>query len=306
VKAQQLTGAVDDLTNIANNKEAYQSMVHFFDQVDRLGRRKVLNGKEGLEQLLNFKKAASDVTWTLKQQAEERGHNVVSRNMSKYKELVDNGVKSNLGKRPGLKELYEKLNANHEVLSGHAADLSNALRASYGNGSNKSFQTLLNQVGAESGKNTVQKTGLNTIVQTAESLGLAQAGSMRHAHTMIKVNDAAIQMNPIMTKRVAGALTAAGGLAATGNPLLAAGAAAGGVAASPRTALFTSSVVNSMWKGKDLLQAGGRGFAKQLTDNPAALNAFVASIVQTPMMQEQVKQSLLNQAAQQAQPIQGQ
>jgi hypothetical protein len=164
-------------------------------------------------------------------------------------------------------------------------------------GGDEAFQTLLGKIGAQDGKNVVQKLGIRSLLKAAEDNGLSGAASaIKGSQQAIRVNQAAIAFNPIIKKNLIGqgSATAAIGSAVMGNPMMAGVAGAAAVVTSPRIALHTTALASSLWKGKDFVSGLTKEQLNKFVSNPALVNSFVQSVVQSPQIQQQTEQALMS------------
>lgn len=288
-------GTLGDGANIGIDDEAYRMVSKYFGQVSQLKGTAAKQGKEAAEQLLNFNKLASDITYGFKMQGDDAGLNVISRMMSKQHELIEGTVKKSFEQR-GSGELFSSLNSNYSYLKEQAAPLLAAMKQARKTGDSASYERLLTQLNAKGGKNVTKKLGVDALIDAAGKNGSKAGEAMKRLKHQIRINEAAISVSPYIKEGLLGkgSATFAAGALATGQMQIVAPLAAGAALQSPRLALKGVESLNALWAGKDFASRYG----SRLLENPAAVNAFLQPIIGANQYAEQATQMLQQTAAQ--------
>lgn len=287
-------GMLGDGANIGIDDDAYRLVQKYFGQVTQLKGTAGKQGKEAAEQLLNFNKLASDITYGFKTQGDDAGLNVISRMMAKQHELIEGSVKKSFEQR-GSGELFSSLNSNYSYLKEQAAPLLQAMKQARKTGDSAAYERLLTQLNAKGGKNVTKKLGVDALIDAAGKNGSKAGEAMRRLKQQIRINEAAISVSPFIKEGILGkgSATFATGALATGNLAVAAPLAAGAIIQSPRLALKGVESLNALWAGKQFASKYG----SRLLENPAAVNAFLQPIVGSQQYAEEATNMLRQKAA---------
>lgn len=276
------------------NREALKMVADFYNTVGKLGSLKGKTGPEAAKQLLQMSKVLDDITWQFGSVADDMGLSSLKVHMAKAHEMVRGAVAQRFS-GAGVAEKFSKLNGEYSMMKGTMADILEA-RQKYSRGiaGEEVFDRLLTKITSRAGANVPAKDTFNGALKLATERRLPEAAKLAQLQKTVRVAQAARAFNPLLGDGMLaqGSLTFAAG-SALFNPAMAATLAAGAAIRSPRLAMTTTNLVNTAWKGKQFLSTlTGKG-VERLVSDPAALNAFVATIDQTPMIQEGVKETLL-------------
>lgn len=281
---------------VAFDDEAYGLLSDYFKQLGNIRKIRGLKGKDAAKQLLQANRVLDDLSYKLAQQADDAGINSVRRRMAQYHEHVKGGMTRLFDEHAG-KGLFGNLQATYSSMKNEFSDLLSASRRAAKASSNAPYEQLLSKITSKPGKYATQKEGFNSALEIAEKYGSRQVKKIRAAQQAIRTNQAARAFNPIVRKDLLGGLAygAIGQAAYTGGLSI---PTAVGMAAvtSPRTQLNLIRATNS---GREFLMKIGTKGAETLFQDPALSQAFFQSIIQSPMIQEDVKSTLLGGSGEQ-------
>jgi hypothetical protein len=250
---------------------------------------------------MQFNKVLDDMTFKVRTMADNDGMVALANKMAGYHKSVRESVQGKL-KTQGVDELFEQMQRTYSSMQDEMGELlSVQRRAMRSDAPNTVYESYLKKLVARPGANSQAKEGFAAAIKTAEQYKSGLAQVFRDVQRNVRVNEAAIAFNPMIKPGLLGqtAATVAGGstvmAAVSGavNPAIPLGIGSMAVATSPRIAGNVAVLSNSMWAGKEWLARQNKQVLDSLLSNPAALNAFVNSVVQTPLVKDQVKSTLL-------------
>lgn len=296
IDAIQSTGSFDNnALKLASDPEAYALVKALHKNIDIAYGAAETTGKAAAKNMMAFKREMGDVLFSLSSKADDLGLNSMRKGFETYSNIVDTNVKGALD-NVGQGGLYSKLNSTWAQLSRELQPLSHTYRQSIRTGSDKSFETFLNKVRANPGKNQLSKSSLESVEQAAQALGdIEAARAVAASRTALEINDAALAFNPYISRPGGVDLGLATFGVLGGNPALVTALAVKKLAGSPQV---TKSMVNAsqnMWKGLGWLKSQPVEAINMMSKNPVAATAFINSQVDATALQNQLEQQMMSQ-----------
>ena len=282
-----------DVADAAFVSETHGALKSFFETLSSVSTQGA-RGERGVRQLMKASAVLDDVTYQLSQQGKDMAVNSIPARMAQFHDVVRKGVVQEFEKY-GAGKNFTALNDSYSQLRKPLEGLLKAARQAEKQGIDTPLENFVARLGTRPGKSEAVKEGFEQAVQVANNYGVGSAKAFEAAQTRIRANRAAGAFNPLFKPNVisgTATLGAAGSLA-MGNPVWAAGLAAGAVATSPRGAYGTTLLVNSMWKQKQFLEGLGAKGVQQLFSNDAARNAFATTVMQVPQVEQATQEHLL-------------
>lgn len=297
LKEMQASGKFGEFADLATNKQAYRQIMDAFRQIHKLSLSKPLSGKDGAKQLLDFQKVTNRITYTLKQQGVKERNSLTQSFAKKLNDRLKGRFEKTFDaftpKTSDGRSLYTALNEEYTAAKRALNVLENATK----NKANpKGLERFANMLVADGKRNVTEKEALRQLEETARRHGLDDLGSIQEARKALRINDAAVAFNPLAKPGFIGKGTQtvfAGSLGATalglgaGLPGAALAVGIGGAATSPRLAY-------TMMQGKNYISSLSTKQLEMLRQNPELLQGLIQTTLQTPMVEEGVKQKLLN------------
>ncbi len=325
-KAGEQTGVINPL---AADKESLKLISEAVDAVQKYGGYKDLTGKAGASQLLGLKKSIGDLTYRLKEVADDAALAPAQRILTQMHQALENTVASKfeLGKAVKStitgKESTNLFSAMNETYSQAARELSPLMRATASAtklSSDAPFEALSKQLLAGSGRSAVQKSALDGLVDIVSKKGGPAGKVIADGYTQLQVNQAAQSFIPIFRKGLATQLVTAGsaGAAAAANPAVAAPLLGAAVATSPRVGMMATQgamaagqavkkavatpaaqvAVKSAMQGMQTFRSLSSKAQAELLRNPQAINAWLTPMVKSTDLYNQYTNQLVQGASQ--------
>ncbi len=284
-----------DLSNATAglDDEAYGMMSGFFKQLIGLRGTVARRGPEGAKQALELNKVLGDMTQKLRVQGKESATNLIERRMAAYHEVIEKQFHSRFEKE-GLGEAFTGLNSTYRDMQMQMLPFLNAAKRAEKLGDGV-FEELSKKLASRAGSNLTARKSFPGALALAEKYGSARAKTLRELQQRVRVNDAALEFYPPVPSGLLsqGFMTFSAGSLATGNPAPALVAAAGAAIRSPRVGYHTINALDAAWQFKEMLQKMGKDGVRRFSENPTLVNAAVSAVVESPLMQEHVKEKLL-------------
>jgi hypothetical protein len=297
----------DEMGYLSRDKEAYKAVSGYFDDLTAFAGAKKSTGKQAAENLLTFKKIATDRAMAIQNMEKVRDIPNVRYLINQSRASVDNAIHSGL-KEAGVAGKFTEMNSTYSQLAEKFSPLLNANYRFEKSGDPKVYETLLGQFLAKPGKQVSNKFAVDAAIDAAEEHGLgSMAKQLSNAKLRIQVGEAAKAFNPLPSeskKRMAQiGWTTMGSLLATGNPLPAAAVGTGMALRTPMAAKTGVALSQAAFKGQQMLTKLPHEQLAKFLDSPQAVTAFTGAILQAPQIRNQVSDQLNSVMA--PQPPQG-
>lgn len=304
---QALSGEINPL--LADDK-SYNIVAKMADKLGLYSMANPKSGKEGAKQIMSFRKIIGDLTYSLKEEADDAALAPAARIIAGVNEAIDNNVlKSFQLKTPVKSSVTGQMSDNlllhtNEIYRKTLAELAPLTKAATSSmkqgGSDLPFQTLYNQLNSMQGRNTVQKSSFDSAIELLGRYGGEAGKNARNMLETIKDREAAAAFTPVFRKglyeRIGMGAAAGGGLML--NPALAGAAAGGVIASSPR---IGKSIVVGALQLKNTLSKLAPAQRMQFLNTPQAIMQAVGTVMGIPQVQTQTMNELMQQGVSAAQ-----
>lgn len=300
----------DGLGYLASDADAYGVMKGFYDELGTFAGGKNRSGIEGAKALLNFKKIATNLSYTLANKEVARGTPEVRFLINNARTSMDDAVFQEFNKA-GLGKDFVSLNSTYNSLSSQFSPLLQAKNQFEKTGNIKAYEPLLSTFLARPGKNASARFAIDDAIVAADSHGLkGLSKELIDDKLKIQVGEAAKAFNPIkpgVWKADALGTSQAGMMiyaAASGNPALAGAIVGAQVLRSPNTARAAIATVQGLSKGQEFVKNMSKDTANKFLSDPKAMNTFLLGVTQAPIVHQQAEEQLngiIGQAARGAQ-----
>lgn len=270
---------------ILSDPKGYSLLEDFVTHINRFAGQVDQVGKDGVRQFISFEQQLGQKIRELSLDAAEKGGKDVIEVLRGVKTSIQNkvssatstsltpaGAKNEAAKKfAELQTKYSQMKtALNPILDAHSAAI---------HGSNNAYTSLydnLFKVNALSSKGAMVKGSLK---EALKSLGQFSPNIARHVN-QINVNKAAIAAIPL----VRGGSVSQGLVGLATAPVT-----------SPRLNYHTAKLAGSALKGLEWMKTLDPNMKMQLFQNPKALSQFMSTVVNTPMVQDSVKNDLMGQ-----------
>lgn len=286
----------DEMGYLAVDSEAYAAVSGYFDDLARFANSAKSSGKQAAENLLNFKKIASDRAMAITNMEKVRDIPNVRHLINQSRAGVDKAIHNGL-KEAGVAGNFVEMNGTYSALAEKFAPLLNANYRFDKSGDPKVYETLLGQFLARPGKQVTNKFAVDAAIDAASEHGLGGlAKQLANSKLRIQVGEAAKAFNPLSTessrRMTQIGLSGVGGAVATGNPAWGAVIGAGMALRSPMTAKAGVNLAQAAFKGQQMLSRMPKSQIAQFMSSPEALTGFTSAILQAPAVRDQVSNQL--------------
>lgn len=291
----------DEMGYLSTDTEAYNAVKGYFDDLGKFANSAKSSGKQAADNLLTFKKIAADRAQAIQNMEKVRDIPNVRYLINQSRTAIDNTIHDGL-KQAGVAGQFTEMNGTYSQLAEKFSPLLNANYRFEKSGDPKVYESLLNQFLAKPGKQVTNKFAVDAAIDAAEEHGLGSlAKQLSNSKLRIQVGQAAKAFNPLPSeaKKTIAAGTAGMFLTAlaSGHPIVAAGIATSAALRSPSTAQAGVALTQAAFRGQQMLASLPKAQLKQFLNNPQAITAFTTTVLQSPMVQNQV-QSQLHQVMQ--------
>lgn len=272
--------------NTLSDEQGYSLLKEFVNHVNTFAKQKSLVGKDGVRQMMAFEQQTGQKIRELSLKASEIGGNAVIDTLKNVRISIQNKIMENSSKSlssAGVKKdvvgMFGNIQKQYSTLKDALRPILDAQTAAIKKGSSDAYTNLYNnlfKVSSLSPKGAMAKGSLDTALF---ALGKYSPNISRHVNQMA-VNKAAIAAIPL----------ARGGSVSQGLVGLATAPVT-----SPRLNYQVAKLAGSALKGLEWMKTLDPNMRSQLFQNPKALSQFMTTIVNTPMVQDSVKNDLMDQ-----------
>lgn len=265
-----------------------------------------MQGKAGASVLLDLKSKLFSSLRELQQTAAAAGSTNTAAVFAQVHSALDGAIQQSFDlKKPiissitgGLENnLYRVFNESYSTASKQLSPFSTALKAASASGSDVPFENLLATIAAKGGAKVAKKGQIDLGLQLIEKHGgIGGKDAIRNLDGVFE-NAVAAKFMPYVSKGTSNRFfgAASGGAFGAGG-LPAAGAVAGIHAlSSPRLQL---QAIKAAQSARQFMGQLAPKQMKLLANTPEAASQLVNSIIQTPLMQQGLKQTLIEQGRQ--------
>lgn len=291
---QQAEGAV----NVLSDPKGYRVLKEFVNDINRFAGQSSLPGKDGVRQMMAFEQNLGQKLRELTLDASENGGKAVIDMLKGVKTNIQNKILANSSqslKDAGLAKdvagMFSNIQKQYSVIKDAVNPILDAHTLAMRKGSTEVYANLYNnlfKVSALSPKGAMAKGSLDTAMY---ALGQFSPNIAKNVG-QIGVNKAAMAALPIVKPGLVGQGALIGGM--TGGVMVNPALAAPAVMMSPRLNSKVASLAGSALKGLNWMQNLDPQMKSQLFNNPKALQQFMSTVVNTPMVQEGVKNDMLS------------
>jgi hypothetical protein len=246
-----------DVPYLATDKEAYAMVKDYFNRLDVFANRPNVMGKQAVKDLLDFKKIAGDISYTLANSEKAQALPGIKKILDQARVGIDQQTRDSL-EASGTAALFDNMNTTFNKLKQELSPIESAYDQYRRNGNQKVFESLLTRFTSRPGKNASEKFAIDRMIDASKEHGLNSIVSdLTAAKTSLQVAEAAKAFNPIKPGVVKQAMVSGGGLMATGiavatqNPAWLVPAAIAKGVSSPA---ISNSVISGMLLGNKFLQ----------------------------------------------------
>lgn len=233
-------------------------------------------GKGEASRLLEDKKNLSSLLWATENNQALSSMGDVQGYIGGLRKQMDSITADHLDQY-GAKQLYVDMNKTYSTYKDELMPFIAANKSAKKRG-NAVYETLMNQLAQKEGKQEVRKHTLDNVVKLADQLGDKKAIEYFSSFDkQLKARDAAIALNPYVTKRSAGMLI--GSYAAFSlNWALGGAMMFGGAVTSPAVQQSVLRTNHAMFEGLKQLKSMSKAQLEFLQRNPQAATAIVRGI----------------------------
>lgn len=291
-----------ELSALATDKESLRLVREAASAISHYQNAKELGGKAGANQVLKLRKVLFDTTYRLKEVADDAALAPAQNILSAMKTAGDKSIyegfelsKEVVSKYSGesTSNLFSNMNAFYHTQMKDLQPLMRAAGQAAKQNSDIPFQTLSNTLVSSSGRNGVQKSAVDNLIDLIGIQGKA-GNDVAHAYKALHTNFAASKLVPNLRKSIISQSAAIGATAAlaAGNPALAGGMAVATIATSPKV---VSTVLANALKGKAMLKTLAPQQLGALVRTPQALQAWSQGVLGTAEVHNQTFNQLMQQ-----------
>lgn len=298
-----------EISPLLTDDKSYKIINELVDELSPYMNSKILRGKAGAHQLMQFRKTIGDFTYRLKEEADEAFLAPAQRILAQVNDAIDNNVIRSFDLKTPVKSsvtgretnnLLAHANESYKSILNQMEPLLKTARQGMKQNSDAPYETLYNQLGALQGKNEVKKSAFDAALDVIGNYGGAAGKAISQKNKDIVLRQAAAAFTPAFKQGLIsqGASTYGVGSVISGNLAGAGLAAATAGATSPR---LQKAVVTGALQFKNLLGSLAPAQKMQLLNDPQALGGAIGQIMSIPQVQTQVTNQLMQQGIQAAQ-----
>ncbi len=298
---------------LAQDKEAYGIMKQYYDRLGTFVGGQNRTGVAGASALLDFKKVATDLSYSMANTETARATPEVRMLINEGKSAMDDAVFQQF-KKAGLDQHFLDLNGTYSKLSDSFAPILQAKNQYDKSGNIRVYEGLLNTFLSRPGKNAASRFAIDDAINHAVTNNLGKlAMDLTDQKLAIQVGEAAKAFNPIKPGYLKADALGSGGAAMmmwaamNHNYTMMMAAAGTQVLRSPTTTRAAIATSQTMYSGQQWLANMGKQELNNLMTSPAAMNKFMTTVTAGAALHEQVKgklDSVLQSAQSQGQPQQ--
>lgn len=290
----------DDLGVLAADTAAYKVVSEYYKSIGTFVGGASRTGKAGAKALLDFKKTASELSWSFSNSEKAQAVAGVKRIIDNSRTSIDKSIRQGLD-RSGAGKAFDKMNATYSNLNKEFAPLLTAHQRYLKSGDQKVFESLLGSFLARPGKQASKRFAVDAAIDAAEEHGLkAISRNLANSKQMVQIGEAAKAFNPLKSSQMK-----ADGLAASQAGMMAFAAtsanmplmlAVGGmqVLRQPGVAKSAAALTQGMAKGQQWLATQSPQMVDRFLSDPKAMQMFTNSIFSGPLQREQTEGMLMN------------
>jgi hypothetical protein len=299
---REMGESAGQFAKLAMDDDSYKLVNKAVNELNFVKDFKTLQGPAGAKQILDFRQRYSDLSAKLQEVAKDEAMAPAQHVLAAVHDSIDNVITPAFDlSTPAVSSLTGKAESNlftaytstyHESMRNVADILKAARRSAKGEGM-VPYQTLLNRLQAKAGKNASQKDGFDMAIDLISQHGGMEGKSVAHLGDAIADRSAAAAFTPVVKPSLVshGAVLGGAYALAAGSPY---GALSAGLTAAATSPRMNYNMVKAALQGKALLAKN----ADALLTNTQAQQEWSKGMLMTPIVQQGIKQQLVDEGQQ--------